>query len=113
MNIVRESKQLDKDAAIIINQAQTIFGEEQSLVVSTLVREHLERVFIQFGKSEVDLRRAVADYKRFHKEARHQNNQKELSAMTLVIIYLKARIIGDRATCASERIKLYADSSQG
>ena len=51
--------------------------------------------------------------KRFHKEARRQNNQKELSAMTLVIIYLKAKIIGDQASSASKRIKLYANSSEG
>ena len=90
----RQSKQLNRDASVIIEQAETMFAEKTLSKIAAIVSKEKQRAHEVFGQKPVDLRRAHYEYRKLHKEARRHNNQAELTAMTLVIIHLRAEIAG-------------------
>ncbi|MEK9752708.1 MAG: hypothetical protein VW338_05785 [Rhodospirillaceae bacterium] len=90
----REAKQLNRDAPLIIEQAEQMFTDNRLREIVALVVEHREKAHQMFGRAAVDIRRAHDEYKKFHKDARQRNDQLRLTAMTLVIIHLRAELNG-------------------
>ena len=93
----RQSRQLNRDLPIIIEQAERMFTDSRLSKIAGVVSKELQRAHEMFGTEPVDLRRAHYEYRKHHKEARRANNQAELTAMTLVIIHLRAEIAGGDA----------------
>jgi len=106
----REAKQLNRDAPLILEHARNMFSESSMTVVADLTREHIERAHVQYGTQTIDFRRALQDYKRLHKDARGRNDQRALSALTLVIIYLRSEIAGAAAAPARDTINAFTAS---
>jgi len=104
----REARQLIRDAPLIIEHAENMFSPESMTVVADLAREHIERAHSMYGTAEIDLKRALQDYKKLHKDARGRNDQRALSAMTLVIIYLRSELAGEAAAPARRTINDFA-----
>ena len=100
-----DSMQLNTDAKIIIDQAFQSFHADSLNLIAKYVRGQLEKSQHHFGKSNIDLKRAIFESKRFHKEAIRANDQKKITAMTLVIIYLKSEMIGAGCEPAIGRIQ--------
>jgi len=107
----REAKQLNRDAPLILEHARNMFSEGSMTVVADLAREHIERAHVQYGTQIIDFRRALLDYRRLHKDARGRNDQRALSALTLVIIYLRSEIAGEAAAPARDTINDFTASS--
>ena len=105
----REAKQLNRDVSIIIEQANQLYSSKRLGDMAETVAELIDRAHLRYGKSEVDLKRAHFDYRGLHKEARRKNDQIRLSAMTLVIIYLRAKIAGPAASPAVAAIDEFID----
>ena len=105
----REAKQLNRDVSIIIEQANQLYSSKRLCDMAETVVELIDRAYLRYGKSEVDLKRAHFDYRGLHKEARRKNDQIRLSAMTLVIIYLRAKIAGPGASPAIAEIDEFID----
>ena len=103
----RQSRQLNRDASVIIEQAETMFVGSTLSKIATTVSTEMQRAHNVFGQKPVDLRRAHYEYRKLHKEARRRNNQAELTAMTLVIIYLRADIAGIDALSARTSIEQF------
>lgn len=99
-----EARQLNRDAPEVIAHATELFQQKVVTEICNLVGEHIERAHRQYGTSAIDLKRAHFDYKRLHKEARRRNDQTTLSAMTLIIIYLRAELSGEGAAPARQAI---------
>ena len=110
INKEKKEAQLSKDASLIINQARDIFGLKDLSKISAMVLEHLQRIDAQFGEEKIDLKRALIDCKRLHKNARYQNDQKLLSVMTLIIIYLHAKISSGSKNIVCRKILNFIDS---
>jgi len=70
-----------------------------------MTAEHIRRAHATFGTSEIDLKRAHLDYRNLHKQAQRRRDQVALSAMTLVIIYLRAELVGDDCVPARASIE--------
>lgn len=104
-----EVRQLNCDAPLIILHATELFKPSILNEIAALVRDHVDRVHVQYGTSIVDLKRAHFDYKRLHKEARRRADQTGLSSMTLIIIYLRAEIAGPKAGPARRDIELFVN----
>ena len=100
----REAKQLNRDVYTIIEQAKQLYSPKRLCYMAETVAELLARAHLRYGTSEVDLKRAHFDYRGLHKEARQKNDQVRLSAMTLVIIYIRAEIVGPSASTAIAEI---------
>ena len=103
----RQSRQLNRDAPIIIEQAEEIFTNSSLSQIAATVSTELQRAHLMFGQKPVDLRRAHDEYRKLHKEARRRNNQADLTAMTLVIIHLRAQITGIDALPARTGIEQF------
>lgn len=103
----REAKQLNRDAPLIIAQASQTLSESRLREVATTVAEHIPRAHKVYGQTAIDYKRAIQDYRRLHKDARRNNDQMALSAMTLVIIYLKAEVAGPPADPARAAIDAF------
>jgi len=108
----REAKQLNRDAPLILEHAKNMFSDGSMATVASLAQEHIERAVTIYGTKPIDVRRALLDYRRLHKDARGRNDQRALSAMTLVIIYLRAELAGDAATPARETINNFIANSR-
>jgi len=105
--IEREAQQLIRDVPIIIEQAREIFSDPSMKEVADLVRQHIERAHRLYGTQTTDFKRALYDYRKLHKDARRNTDQRALSAMTLVIIYLRSEIAGEAAAPAREGIERF------
>ena len=104
-----EASQLNKDSLLIISQAQQVFGDDSLTTVSQLVDEEICKAHTQFGEEKIDLKRAIIECRRNHKEAIKSNDQKRLSAITLAIIFLRAQLVGELAGIAKNRIKTFIE----
>ena len=110
INKAKKEAELSKDASLIINQARDIFGLKDLSKISGMVLENLQRIDAQFGEEKINLKRALIDCKRLHKNARYQNDQKLLSVMTLIIIYLHAKISSGSKNIVCRKILNFIDS---
>ena len=99
-----EAKQLNRDVYTIIEQAKQLYSPKRLCNMAETVADLIARAHLRYGTSEVDLKRAHFDYRGLHKEARQKNDQVRLSAMTLVIIYIRAEIAGPGASPAIAEI---------
>lgn len=106
-NPEKEAKQLIRDVPLIIEQAEGLFSAEGMQVVADTAREHIERAHTVYGTKPIDLARALDDYRRLHKDARQRTEQRVLSGLTLVIIYLRAEKAGEMADPARTAIEAF------
>ncbi len=100
----REARQLNRDAPLIIEQAVQTFTENRLREIAATVGEHCDRAYRIFGRAPIDIRRAHDEYRKLHREARRRNEQSNLTAMTLVIIHLRAELNGVDAAPARAAI---------
>ncbi|MBM08187.1 MAG: hypothetical protein CMF69_01205 [Magnetovibrio sp.] len=105
----RQSRQLNRDLPIIIEQAEKMFADSRLSKIAGTVSAELHRAHKMFGTEPVNLRRAHYEYRKLHREARRNNNQAELTAMTLVIIHLRAEIVGGDALRARTGIEKFIE----
>ena len=103
----REAAQLNRDAPAIIEQAEQMHPVPSLHIMAKSITDLIERAHVQYGRQEIDLKRAHFDYRVFHKEARRKNDQIGLSTMTLVIIYIRAEIAGPPANPARAAIEAF------
>ena len=101
----REVRQLNRDAPEIIEHTYQSFSKERVREVALMTAEHIRRAHTTYGTSEIDLKRAHLDYRNLHKQAQRRRDQVALSAMTLVIIYLRAELVGDDCVPARATIE--------
>jgi len=106
----KEARQLNRDVPIIIEQAEQAMGPDRLRQMAEMTVKFIDRAYSQYGSAKIDIKRAHYDYRRLHKEARRNNDQVGLSAMTLVIIHLRAELAGVAANPAKAQIKRFTDS---
>ena len=103
----REAKQLNRDAPVIIAQAEQLYAPARLRTMAKIIEEYIERGYKRYGTEPIDLKRAHYDFRTLHKEARRKNDQVSLSAMTLVIIHIRAEIAGPKADPARAAINAF------
>ena len=106
---VFDCKLLHHDAEVIIEQACQVFDAKSLEWVIQIIKTKLRSSHEKFGHSKTGLKRAIIDCKRFHKEAVRENNQKSLSAMSLVIIALESEIIEQYSGSARQKIQNFLE----
>ena len=103
----RESKQLNRDAPTIIAEAEKGYAPARLRAMAETITKYIDRAYTRYGTEPIDLKRAHYDFRSIHKETRRKNDQVGLSAMTLVIIYIRAEIAGPMADPARAAIKAF------
>ena len=103
----REAKQLNRDAPAIIAQVEPLYAPARLRAMAETIDEYIKRAHKRYGTEPIDLKRAHYDFRTLHKAARRNNDQVGLSAMTLVIIYIRAEIAGSKADPARAAINAF------
>ncbi len=90
----REGRRLAKDARWIIDEMETVYSAAKMREVVKFTEEKLTDCHAAVAANPSKRTDVVRDVQRLHREARRQNDRVVLTAMTFVVIYLKAEVIG-------------------
>jgi hypothetical protein len=102
-----EIKQLNKDAPLIIEYARQTKRPESVLEIARLTSQHLDHAHKAFGTTPIGLNQAIDEYKRLHKQAHRQRDDLFLSALTLVLIYIRSEAMGQDCRPAIKTINTF------
>ena len=105
----REIRQLNRDAPVIIENARESYRSELVRDIAVLTQQKITEAKTNCGEDAVCLRRALDHFRRLHREARRKSEHVGLTAYTLVIIYLRAELIGPRCEPARAAIDGFLD----
>ena len=100
----RESHRLDRDAAAIIEAMRATASSPRVRETALRIRDELDTAHTRGGDDSSRYAPLVAHFRTQHREARRRRDDAALTALTLVIIYLRAETIGRDAEPARKRI---------
>ncbi|MCY4221417.1 MAG: hypothetical protein OXD35_07170 [Thiotrichales bacterium] len=100
----REAHRLDRDAATIIETAMATASSSKIRATALRVRDDLETAHARGGEDPSRYGPIIVHFKTQHREARRRHDDTALTALTLIIIYLRAETIGVTTEPARTRI---------
>ena len=100
----REASRLNRDAATVIEAASSTASSSRVREMALRVRDELDTAHTRGGDDPSRYAPLVAHFRTQHREARRRRDDAALTALTLVIIYLRAQTIGGGAEPALKRI---------
>lgn len=103
----RESRRLNRDAATIIEAAQSVPPSSKIRDTAARISDELEVAHARGGDDPSRYAPLIQHFKVQHREARRRRDDTALTALTLVIIYLRAEMIGADAEPARDRIDAF------
>lgn len=102
----REARHLNRDAPQIIEAARQSYRTELVKEIARLTDQRLQEAQTNCAGDSACLERAVTHFRTMHRESRSKLDQVGLTAYSLIIIYLRALIIGE--ACAPARAAIDA-----
>ena len=103
----REAGRLARDAATIIDTARAISSSERMRGIALRIRDNLETAHARGGGDPSRYAPLIDHFRTQHREARRRRDDGALTALTLVIIYLRAERLGAHAAPARNRIDTF------
>jgi len=100
----REARRLDRDAVTIIETARATASSSKIRETALRIRDDLETAHARGGADPSRYSPIITHFKTQHREARRRRDDAALTALTLIIIYLRAETIGAAAQPARTRI---------
>ena len=100
----READRLDRDAATIIEALRSTSSSSRVRETALRVRDELDTAHARGGDDPSRYGPLVAHFRTQHREARRRRDDAALTALTLVIIHLRAETVGEDADRARNRI---------
>lgn len=89
-NPQREARRLNRDASAIIDSAIKSFPIERVRDIALMTRERLDEADEHIEKHSESRAQVLYRFRQLHSEARRRMDQVALTAVTLVIIHLRA-----------------------
>ena len=100
----RAAGRLARDAATIIDTARAVTSNERLRGIAIRVRDDLEVAHARGGGDPSRYVPLIDHFRTQHREARRRRDDDALTALTLIIIYLRAERLGTHGVPARERI---------
>ena len=101
---LREARQLNRDARSVIEAARATASSERIRGIALRLRDDLEAAHDRGGEDPSRYGPVIDHFRTQHREARRRHDDAALTALTLVIIYLRAERNGADAEPARHRI---------
>ena len=101
----REAGRLARDAAAVIEAARAVSSSERMRDLALRTRDAIEIAHERGGGDPSRYAPLVDHFKTRHREARRRRDDAALTALTLIIIYLRAERLG--ADAARDRIDTF------
>ncbi len=102
-----ETRMLNRDARVVLEDARARFRDERLQEMAELVRAHLGEAHRRLDPPRVQIANLLPEYRRLHRDARRRHQDMPLSALTLVIIYLRGEALGEGCEPALEVIEAF------
>ena len=99
-----EARQLNRDAKAIADSTRYGFRAEMQAEIAWQVHHSLQQSHVRGGDDVSAYKPIIDHFKLLHREARRNHNQVQLTANTLIIIYLRAEQLAELATPARAHI---------
>jgi len=109
----RESRRLVRDAAAIVESTRRAAPPPALLAVADDVRRSLEEAHARGGPDPARYAPIVDHFRMLHRDARRRRDDDALTAHTLVIIYLRAEMLGEEAAAARRAIDAFLGTPAG
>ena len=103
----REAGRLTRDAETIVEAATSASSTSKIREVALRIRDELEVAHARGGDDPSRYAPLVHHFRAQHREARRRHDDTALTALTLVIIYLRAEVIGTDANAARDHIDAF------
>ena len=103
----REAGRLNRDTTTIIETARAVSSNERLRNIALQVRDALETAHARGGGDPSRYAPLIRHFRARHREARRQRDDGALTALTLVIIYLRAERLGPDADPAQAGIDTF------
>ena len=100
----RDGRRFDKDVKWMIDDMEAIYRTEDMQRVAAIATERLATCEEALGPGKRSHAEVLQEMQRLHREARRMANRVDLTAMTFVIIHLRAQQIGQHGEPALKRI---------
>lgn len=100
----REIRHLNRDAPAVIKNARESYRSELVRDIAVLTYQKVREAETNCAGESACLQRALDYFRKLHREARRRNEHTGLTAYTLVIIYLRAKILGQACAPACAAI---------
>lgn len=107
----REIRQLNKDSSTIVEMARETYRSDRQQEIATQARAGIAQIGDICAGDPRCMERELARIKTLHREARSRHDQIGLTAHTLVIIHVRAQIVGDECAPARDEIDAYIDQT--
>ena len=91
----RDGRNLARDSRWIVNEMEVSYRAETRERIATITRERLTECVTVLDQDPNRYSQVVGELQRHHREARRGQDMPKWTALTLVIIYLKAQKIGE------------------
>ena len=108
----RDGKRFAKDVQWMLNDMEAIYRTEDMQRVAQIVTERLAQCDEALGPGKREFDEVLQEMRRHHREARRMASRVELTAMTFVIIRLRAQTIGEYGQPALKLIGEFLDRWQ-
>lgn len=105
----REIRQLNRDAPVVIEAARQSYRSELVQAIARLTDLRLQEAKQHCAEDRKCMERAVAHFRTLHRQSRSKHEHVGLTAYTLIIIYLRALIIGEACVAARSEIDAFLD----
>jgi hypothetical protein len=107
------ARQLQRDAVKIIETDQQIYSQPYLQRAASIVEQELAKIEQRLEGRPKDLGVVRYEVERRHREARRAGDGAALTALTLVLISLRANALGDIANPAKETIAAFIADPNG
>lgn len=106
----RKAARLDRDAAAIVELAQSVSPISKARDAALQIRDALEVAHDRGGDDPSRYGPLIQHFRSQHRVARSRRDDTALTALTLVIIYLSAETLGEAGKPARDRIDAFVSA---
>ena len=104
-----EIRMLNRDAPYIIADATERFSDDRLGQMANATRAYIESAHENLSRPNFEIDNVIPHYQSLHRDARKKREDTALSALTLVIIYLRAQKHPDGCDPALAAIQSFVD----
>ena len=104
-----EVRMLNRDARYIVEDSLQRFNDERVTHVANSTRRYLIEADEQLAQPQLVLENVILHFQTLHRTARREQKDMAFSALTLVVIYLRAQRHDEACTAAITAIREFVD----
>ena len=100
---------LNRDARYVVEDALRRFNDERVANVANATRKYLIEADEQLAEPQLALENVLSHFQNLHRTARREQRDMAFSALTLVVIYLRAQRHDEACSAAITAVREFVD----